>query len=50
MEEILKRLKEIEKENKEKDKLIYKLLKNNKSNLNKGIINNANQQINNNNL
>ena len=50
MEEILKRLKELEKENKEKDKLIYKLLKNNKSNLNKGIINNANQQINNNNL
>ena len=51
MDEILKRLKELEKENQEKDKLIYKLLKNNsKPNLNKGVINNAKQQINNNNV
>tara|TARA_B100002019_G_C21252219_1_gene591778 strand:+ start:601 stop:1533 length:933 start_codon:yes stop_codon:yes gene_type:complete len=40
----------IKKQNKEKDKLIDKLLKNNKPNLNKGVINNAKQQINNNNL
>lgn len=38
----------IKKENKEKDKLIDKLLKNNKPNVNRGTINNAQNQLNNN--